>query len=399
MDMENIPAHVPRELVREFDYRKEMVGLEDSYLEFSKLHQNPDIFYTPCQGGHWVATRYVDQEYIFKTAAEFSSDSALIPKGARPLRLLPLESDPPLHSDYRAIMQPFFLPDRIAKLEKKVSELTTSLIDNVYAKGECEFVSDFAMRLPIGIFMRLVDLPYSDTDQLIPMADGFFHGATPEIQHSSTAQMVGYVAQKLEERKANPGDDLLSALLLGKVEGGRDMTQPEILGNAIVLLLGGLDTVASTLGLIAMFLAKNEKHRHELIAHPEITNIALEEIMRRHQIGSLARSVKRDMVYKGVTLKEGDMILLPTVAAGIDETRFPDAFKVDFARADKKHLAFGFGPHACIGSWLARTELRCFVNEWLKRIPDFSIKPGFMPRYTCGVTHALYSLPLEWKPR
>lgn len=395
----NIPAHVPAELVREYDFKKEMVGVTDSYLEFSKLHDGPDIFYTPDQGGHWVLTRFEDMEYAFKNAAEFSSESALIPKGARPLRLLPLESDAPLLQDYRAILQPFFMPDRIGLLEGKIRELTTSLIDDVYAKGECEFVSDFALKLPIGIFMRLVDCPDSDAAALIPIADNFFHGETPEIQHAATEQMVGYVATKLQERKNNLGDDLLSALLTGKAEGGtRNLTEHEVLGMGIVLLLGGLDTVTSTLGWIARFLAMNDSHRRQLVEHPELINNALEEIMRRHNIGSLARMVKQDMVYKGITMKAGEMVLLPTVAAGIDERRFPDPFKVDFARKDKKHLGFGAGPHSCIGSWLGRTELRSFMTEWLKRIPEFSMKPGAAPSYITGVTHALRTLHLEWKP-
>ena len=392
-----VPTHVPPELVREFDFKKEIVG-PDSYVEYKKLHQLPDIFYTPHQGGHWVVTRYDDMEYVFKTAAEFSSKNALIPKGARPMNILPLESDAPLHTYYRAILQPFFTPEATLRLEKQINDFTEELINELYPRGECEFMSDFALKMPIRLFMRLVDLPDADVPQLIEYANGFFHGETSEIQHASTAQMIGYVAQKLQERAQNPGDDLLSAVVKGKAEGGRPLTEMEMLGMATVLLLGGLDTVASTLGWIALFLARNPGHRQQLVNDPKLINNALEELMRRHHIGCLAREVRDDMVYKGITMKAGDMVLIPTPAAGLDERRFPDPFTVDFNREDKLHLIFGRGPHACIGQLLGRFELRAFLRGWLKRIPAFSLKPGTDPNsYVTGITHSLKELHLQWK--
>lgn len=394
-----IPAHVPHKLVREFDFKQAMTGVADSYRELDKLHDGPDIFYTPFQGGHWVVTRFDDMEYIFKTAAEFSSHNALIPKDARPMKIIPLEANGSIHLDYRAVLLPFFTPQAVIQLEQQVTDLTVSLIEGFRAKGKCEFMAEFALKLPIGIFMRLVNLPESDVPALLKYADEFFHGETPAIQEGGLAQMVGYVAQKIEQRKGNLGDDLLSHIMQGKVEDGRPMNPDEVLSMASLILLGGLDTVASMLGWIAKFLAQNHDHRRQLVEHPALINKALEEILRRHHIGSLAREVKHDMIYKGITLKAGDMVLLPTVVAGLDEKHYADPFTVDFARADTKHLVFGRGPHACLGALLGRTELRTFVAQWLQRIPDFSITPGTEPTaYITGVTHALITLHLEWKP-
>jgi cytochrome P450 len=399
LETQNIPIHVPSELVREFDFKKEIVGVKDSYRELSKLHEGPDIFFTPSQGGHWVVTRFTDMEAIFKNAAQFSSRNALIPKGARPMNILPLESDAPLHTDYRQILYPFFTIEAVRAMEKGVEELTAILIEEMYAKGRCEFMTDFALKMPIKLFMRLVDLPDSDVPYLLSLADGFFHGETPERQFASTAEMIGYVQKKLLERKESLRNDLLSAVLKGKVEGGRSLTENEIIGMATVLVLGGLDTVASMLGWIAQFLATSDSHRRQLVQSPELIPKALEELLRRHHIGCLAREVKEDMTYKGIVMKAGDMVLLPTVVAGLDETQFTDPFTVDFSRKDSKHLVFGRGPHTCIGAFLGRTELRIFIAEWLKRIPEFSIVPGSESKYIMGLTHSLESLHLRWDPK
>lgn len=397
MDMSNIPSHVPADLVQEFDFKKELVGITDSYRELAKLHQGPDIFYTPSQGGHWVVTRFEDMEHIFKNAADFSSKNALIPKGARPMNILPLESDAPLHTDYRAILYPFFTVEVVRAMEAGIYEMAAELVEEIAPKGRCEFMSDFALKMPIKLFMRLVNLPDSDVPYLLKLADGFFHGLTPELQFASTAELIGYVAKKMEERGQNLGDDLLSALLKGKVDGGRSLDQGELLGMATVLVLGGLDTVASMMGWIALFLAQNTAQRQQLAAAPETITRALEELLRRHHIGCLAREVRHDMVYKGVAMKAGEMVLLPTVVAGLDETQFDDPFVVDFARKDSKHLVFGRGSHSCIGAFLGRIELRAFVTEWLKRIPDFEVVPGSSSKYIMGITHALDSLHLQWK--
>ncbi len=391
-----VPDHVPADLVREFDFKKNMVGIEDSYLEFKKLHNGPSIFYTPCQGGHWVVTRYEDLEFILRNAADFSSANALIPKDARPMHILPLESDPPLHTDYRKILRPFFTAKAVKKLSEEVLACTVELVEELQPKGQCEFMTEFAQKLPIGIFMRLVNLPDSDVPRLLEYAAGFFHGETPEEQMAGTEKMIGYVMEKLQERQTNLGDDLLSAVLTGTVEDGRPLTQMEIIGMATVLLLGGLDTVAATLGWIAKFLAENPEHRRQIVENPELAPCALEEMLRRFHIGSQAREVKHDLVYKGITMKKGDMVLLPLILAGIDEQHFHDPFTVDFERSNTRHLAFGSGPHACIGSMLARVELRTFLTEWLKLIPEFSVKPGAEFEYKCGITHVLSELPLLW---
>ena len=163
-----------------------------------------------------------------------------------------------------------------------------------------------------------------------------------------------------------------------------------------LLLVGGLDTVASAMGFAARFLATSEAHRRELIEHPERIPDAVEELLRRFPVVNAGRVVVRDMEYKGVEMRAGDQIIMPTTLHGVDDRKFDDPLKVDFARPTPIHSTFGNGAHRCPGSLLARTELKIFLEEWLKRIPDFRIKPGTTPQVRAGVNATLCSLQLVW---
>ena len=390
-----VPAHVPADLVRDFNYF-DMRGETDLYQHFRKWQDGPDIFYSPHFGGHWVLTRYDDIEHVLNNAADFSSRYQTTPPN--PSLVTMIEHDGQLHRDFRAILQPFFLPKNISELEKVATDLTISLIDGFYAKGECEFTSEFALKMPIIIVMSLCELPQEDTPYLLGIVEDITRSGSAEEQAEAFGKLFGYFGQKIiPARMANPGKDMISAIIQGKVDGGRSPTPEEILGLCGLLAIGGLDTVASMLGLIALFLANNPGHRRRLIEQPEILGPAIEEMMRRHHIANVARVVARDLEYKGVTFKQGDIILTATSFAGIDDRHFPDAMTVDFDRPDKKHLVFGRGPHQCIGSFLARTEIRVFLTEWLKRIPDFEVKAGEKPISQPGKANRVEYLPLTWK--
>lgn len=169
-----------------------------------------------------------------------------------------------------------------------------------------------------------------------------------------------------------------------------------MLGLGALLLVGGLDTVAGMMGFIMLHLARNPEHQALLAGNPELMPVAVEELMRRHEIANVARLVVRDTELRGVVMKEGDMVLTPTSMAGLDDRRYPDPMKVDFAREDKRSLVFGKGPHQCIGAFLARTELRVFFTEWLKRVPRFRIADGERPVSVPGRANAVSYLPLVW---
>ena len=393
----HVPTHVPAELVRDFDYL-DSSSETDVYRYFAKLHDGPDIFYTERNHGHWVFTRYADMEYVLQHSEDFSSKAHTIPMEGKPDPVPLVEYDGKLHADFRLLLSPFFTPKAVGDLKTKAGNFTNALIDEFYGRGECDFTRDFALKMPIGIMMDLMGLPDSDRDYLLELSDNIVRADSAQMRAKAFADVYAYVGQKvLPLRRANPGSDLFSCLLQGKVDGGRALADKEIMGLGVLLIGAGLDTVVAMLGFITRFIADHPAHRQQLLDDPALINDALEEMMRRYHIANLARMVTRDIEYKSVQLKAGDLILLPTTLAGIDERRYVDPWTVNFQRNDKKILAFGTGPHQCIGAYLARTELRVFLAEWLKRIPHFAVKPGVQVVTVTGRANATPSLPLVWK--
>jgi cytochrome P450 len=389
-----IPSHVPADLVRDFDYA-DMRGGTDVYAHFASLHDGPDFFYTTHHGGHWVATRHSDMEAILLDNIAFSSRHQTVPP--MPITLTLIEWDGELHAEARRVLSPFFSPKSVSNLEQVARDLTISLIDGFHDRGECDFIQDFALKMPIIIVMSLMGLPDEDTPYLMQISEDIVRSTDPEVQGAAFQRVFDYIANDvMPKRRAAPGSDIFSAILDARIDGGRPFTDAEIISFGAVLIAAGLDTVASTLGFLTSFLAENPDHRRALVADPSLINDALEEMMRRFHIANIARVVAHDMEYKGLTFKAGDRILIPTSAAGIDPQRYSDPFTVDFARGDKRTLQFGRGPHQCIGSFLARTELRVFLQEWLKRIPEFSVKAGETPIAVPGKANCQRYLPLVW---
>jgi len=395
MSMASVPEHVPPELVRDFNY-VDMRGEVDVYEHFRKLHDEPDVFYTPHHGGHWVVSRYEDIKHVLTNAEDFSNKHQSLPKN--PIVLPLLEYDGELHADFRKVLAPFFAPKSIGALEHISRELTNSLIDGFQADGKCEFVHQFSQRMPIMILMNLLALPSEDTPYLLKISEDIVRSGDPALQDAAFQRVGAYLAERvIPLRRAQPGSDIFSAIVQAKVEGGRLMSDFEVVGFGTLLIAAGLDTVASMLGFVTKFLAESPAHRRQLTADPSLINEALEELMRRFSIANVSRVVIRDMEYKGVHFKAGDCILTPTSAAGIDPRRYPDPLTVDFKRQDKKGMVFGGGAHQCIGAFLARTELRVFLHEWLRRIPEFSIAPGETPVSVPGKANGMRYLPLVWE--
>jgi cytochrome P450 len=398
---ENVPSHVPAELVHDFDLYNVAVENGDYHAALKRLHDPgvPDIFWTPRNGGHWVATRGEDIYHIFKDYEHFSSNKLVVPRERNaPVPLPPISLDPPEQAKYRSLFAPALSPKAVSPLGEGARALAVELIEGFYPKGECEFVRDFAQHLPIGIFMRMVDVPSSDRAMLLHWADQQVRPTSEHERESSFHQLFAYAGQKVAERKAKPGSDLISQLTRSQVDGV-PITAEALTPMIFLLLVGGLDTVASAMGFAARFLATSPSHRRELIDHPERIPNAVEELLRRFPVVNQGRIVVSDMEYKGVKMRAGDQIILPTTLHGLDDRKFDEPMRVDFSRPAPIHSTFGNGAHRCPGSLLARTELKIFVEEWLKRIPDFRIKPGTAPGVRAGVNATIYSLPLVWEVR
>jgi cytochrome P450 len=312
--------------------------------------------------------------------------------------LPPITLDPPEQAKYRMLIAPVLSPKAVAALADRARAQAIELIEGFYAKGECEFVSDFAQHLPIGIFMAMVDVPTSDRQMLLGWADQQVRPTSEHEREAAFHSLFVYAGKKVAERRANPGTDVISQLTKAQVDG-RPITDAELVPMIALLLIGGLDTVASAMGFAARFLAMSPDHRRELIDHPERIAGAVEELLRRFPVVNQGRTVRNDMDYKGVAMRAGDQIIMPTTLHGLDDRKFDDPLSVDFTRPTPIHSTFGNGAHRCPGSLLARTEMKIFIEEWLKRIPDFRIKPGAEVGVRAGVNATLFSLPLQWDTR
>ena len=400
MEAASRPAHVPAELVHDFNFYDVPGSAEDVQAAYAAVQQScPDIFWTPHNGGHWVATRGEDIIAMQRDFNHFSHRHIVLPPMPEGTpRQIPLEIDPPEHGSYRRPLMQALMPAVVTELESTVRDVAIEAIERVLPNGECEFMEDFAKVLPIHVFMELVELPIADKSVLLPFAEDAVRGRDAETRLRAHSGMAGYLLDKVRARQENPGSDLLSKLVNVDLGNGR-ISEAEAVDYATLVLFGGLDTVAGMIGFIARFLALNPGHRRQLgerIDDDAFVKNAIEELIRRHGIANTARVITQDMEYKGVTFRAGDRIMPPNLMVGIDERLNDNPLVVDFARKNPVHAAFGNGPHACPGAVLARREIRIFLQEWLSRIPEFRIKPGTTPILATGMVNGVLRLDLVW---
>ena len=396
----NKPDHVPHNLFYDFDIYNFEIEDGDYQASLKRLNASdvPEIFWTPRNGGHWVVTRSVEINKVLNEHEYFSSRTITVPKRDYVTPpLTPLQIDPPNHTKYRSLLAGALSPKAVQALGEEARALSIKLIDDFKRRGECEFISEFAQHLPIVIFMKIVDLPEADRHHLTEIGEATMRGATQEIRDEARKKIAAYGFQKVVERRVHPGKDLISILATALVDG-EPIDDYTITGIVTLLLMAGLDTVASTLGFVARFLAHSPSHRQQLKNDPSLIQNAVEELLRRFPVTVLAREVKVPVDLSGVAMQVGDMVVVPTQLDGLDERKFENPLVVDFNRHKPISATFGGGVHRCMGSILARTELRVFLEEWLKRIPDFSVKPGTQLRVASRGVATITSLPLVWDP-
>lgn len=391
------PDNVGPELVVDWDVYDPPGAREvGPHLAWKKLQEGPEIVWTPRNGGHWIVTRGEDIDFLQRNHDPFSMRDVGVPHGTKPMRLLPLEADPPEHTAYRSIISPWFTPKRIDSLKSFTGELAAQLISELYPRGECEFFKDFAQHLPIAIFCKLTNVPWSDRDMLLEWTEWTVRGTSPELRVKAHHNMIGYIKELICDRRAHPGSDLMTEVVNANVHG-QPIAEQDIISMMLVILFGGLDTVASSMSFIAHFLATHPQHVRQLIASPQIIPHAIDEMMRRFGVSSTARTLTREFDYKGLHFKAGDKVFVSPMLYGLDDRKFENPLDVDFGRKNVIHAGFGAGPHRCPGSFLARMEIKAFLEQWLALIPEFQVKPGDSVTYLPGIVNCIGRLPLSWE--
>ncbi len=355
----------------------------------------------PIPHGSVCLSRYEDVIYALRNPKIFSS---IMPAGLignkRPL--IPLHVDPPEQVRFRSILDPFFSRRKVLELEQDVRTLAADLIDAFVDDGECDFSSAFAIPFPCTVFLRLMGLPQSDLAQVLELKDGIIRPESEKpfnvarVRGEIGESIYAYFEEILDEAARSPGDDLPSLLLSAQVNGQR-MTREEILDTCYLLLLGGLDTLTATLGCSISYLAQHPERRKLLVKNPSLIPSAVEELLRwETPVVEILRILTQDITIGGVSIAKGDTVILVLGSADTDDEQFPEADEVRFERMPNNHLAFGGGPHRCLGSHLARMELRVAIEEFHKSIPEYTITEGETPVVSPAIREVTY-LPLTFK--
>jgi cytochrome P450 len=354
-----------------------------------------------------MITRYEDVMWALRHTEIFSSEMSEEMQLGNERPMIPQQIDPPLQSHYRRLLDPLFSRRRSLKLEPGVRREANLLIDGFIDEGHCEFNSAFAVPLPCSVFLSLFGLPHEHLDLFLEIKDGIIRPQAKtddleemvKIRKDAGRQIYDYFEKEIDAREGKtPGDDLLDSFLSFEIDGEK-LTRNDVLDICFLTLIAGLDTVTATLGCDMAFLAANPEQRGRLAEDPTLIPAAVEELFRwETPVAGVPRKLLEDVTLGGVEMKKGEMVTLLLGAANLDERQFDRADEVDFDRDRNRHIAFGGGPHRCLGSHLARMELRVALEEWHRRIPSYQLKPGETPTYSPGIREVQY-LPLVWSPK
>jgi cytochrome P450 len=329
------------------------------------------------EDGAYFPSRYAEVREISYDTEHFSSRRVIVrqKKLNPPMPSPPITSDPPEHRPARMPLLPAFNPKAIERLTPGTRELCGRLIDRFIADGKCDAATDYAQHIPTRVIAHMLGVDETDGDRFrtwIKMAlEEGIHDASRTVQ--AIGEMSAYFKAELARRGSAKGEDLIS-FMRDQRHDGQPIPEDKLIGTLRLLLIAGIDTTWSAIGASLWHLATHDEDRRRLVAEPALMDTAVEELLRAYAPVTMAREVVKEVDIGGCPMKPGSMVLLSFPAANRDPAVFPDADKVLLDRQENRHAAFGLGIHRCIGSNLARMELRVALEEWLKRIPEFRLQ-------------------------
>jgi cytochrome P450 len=403
------PAHIPDGLVYDYDAYRDPELLTDPAKRIGRMvREAPPVFWTPRNGGQWVIQGYEALFHAYRDTDTFSSAFAspeqmkaraalLPPDMPRIPQARPIGLDPPEHTKYRAPLQKTFSPKAALALRDEIRKLANELIDAVAEKGRCDFMPAVAEQLPVRVFIKMFGLPLERHAEYRLLAKEHLASITtdPAAQAGKALRLVNVMRDTIIERRDHPKDDILSMLWQTTIDG-QPTTMQDMEDYAVLLFIAGLDTVVNGMGLILRHLATDPSLQDELRRNPKIIPEAVEEMLRRYTFTVPVRRVAKDVLYEGAPMKAGERVLMYDPAADLDPKRFRNPEVYDLNREDKTHIAFGAGPHRCLGSHLARVEMQIALDVVLSRLPNIRLDPLQPPRYHGGHVIGPESLPLVW---
>ncbi|MER5650787.1 cytochrome P450 [Streptosporangium sp. NPDC002524] len=374
----------------------------DPYPIQDDLRRRCPIAHTERFGGAWLPTRYEDVAAIAYDTDRFSSRSIIVsnfrpppevaPVGGTP----PISSDPPFHHDARKLLLPMFTKTTVARQEPATRAFCHSLLDTLEGRDVIDAARDYAQHIPTRVIADMLGFPPEDGPRFREFVENALEGINlpPEERIPRMEMLFDYLLAQIRDHIDNPRDDLTTYLINAELYG-RKLESLHVAGTMALLLIAGIDTTWSAIGASLWHLAKTPADRERLVAEPDLLPTAMEEFLRAYAPVTMARLVKEDMHWNGVDMKADDWILLSFPAANRDEAQFERAGEVLIDREVNRHAAFGLGIHRCVGSHLARMELRVALEVWLERIPSFSLDDPAAVTWATGQVRGPRTLPLR----
>jgi len=379
---------------------------------YKRLRHEAPVFWHTAQAdgpGFWAITKYEDLVRISRDPRTFSSArrSALYretePEDLANMQLMMLNMDPPKHTRLRGLINKGFTPRMVALLELRIREAATKIIDAVADKGECDFVANIAAELPLQVIAEMMGIPQADrhmifdwSNQLIGIDDPDYGGSL-ETGKQVSMQMYMYANQLAVERKDKAGDDLISVLMNAELDGEK-LTELEFDLFFLLLAVAGNETTRNLISGGMLALIEHPDERAKLIADPSRIASGVEEMLRWvSPVMHFRRTAMRDVEIRGQKIREGDKVMIYYISANRDEEIFPEPYRFDVGRTPNEHVAFGIGEHFCLGSNLARMEIRVMFEEVLRRLPDIELA-GPAARLRSNFINGIKRMPVRFTP-
>lgn len=393
-----VPAHIPARLVFDFDIYTDQRLSTLMHRDYHDLVKEvPDIFWTPRNGGHWVATGFDVISEILKDPEHFSSKQNEIPKVENPPVFIPLDLDPPHNLPYRQALMSSFSPKAVRDLETKIRHWASRIVDEVAGKGQCDFIRDVSSIFPVSVFMELMGMPLDRLLEFRNLSEGFFnaHSQDADKVRQVAGQIIGTMMELAEQKRREPAEDLMSRLVHAQI-GGRPISSEELQSMFFLLFLGGMHTVTNALGFAFRHLGADPHMQSKIAADPGLIPSFVEESLRLYGVINAPRLITGDFERFGVPFRRSDMVLCLMALTGRDQRKNSEAERFLLDRDRREFLTFSTGTHLCLGHQLARSEMRILTEEWFKRIPRYELVPGEVQQFRANITFDLINLSLRW---
>ncbi|MEN3357453.1 MAG: hypothetical protein V7637_1435, partial [Mycobacteriales bacterium] len=375
---------------------------QDPVPQFEEIQAHAPIVRSEELGGYWMLTRFEDMEWAARTPEIFSNAVLSIPAHQiMAEKSIPIQLDGDEHRKWRRALSDLFSPGVVNHITPQLRQATVDTIEKVSGNGSCELVRDVLTPLPAEAFLIAFGIGREYLSDILEFKH-FLRAALPRARNdeeirAASQPLTQFFSDAIDRRREEGaiGRDVFSELLKSTFDG-RQLTQDEMVNAAFTNMLAAFDTTTAALSVVFAYLAEHPEVQQLVTAEPERIPAVIEELIRHDPISATARIVVQDVERHGVTMRKGDLVLIPWGMSGMDPRVFDDPHDVDFDRSSTRQLVFGIGPHRCIGMHLARRVIRLAVEEWHARVPSYGVTPGQSLGRHYTTVRGYHAIPLSW---